>query len=138
MLTLWYWIVAAMLTAYVVLDGLDLGAGALHPAIAKTAEERRRVLAAITPGWGGNVVWFLAAGAAIYFAFPRLYAAIFSGFYLPLMMILWLFVLRGIGVAIRMNVRNPASQNFFDVVFTGCSILLAVVLGVGIGNVVRG
>ncbi|MBI3474853.1 MAG: cytochrome d ubiquinol oxidase subunit II [Acidobacteria bacterium] len=136
--TLWYWIVAVMVTAYVVLDGFDLGAGAIYLAVAKTDEERRRVLASIGPVWDGNEVWLLAAGGTLYFAFPQLYASSFSGFYLPLHMVLWLLILRGIGIEFRAHVRNPVWQNFFDVVFSGASILLTIFFGAALGNVVRG
>ena len=90
MATLWYWIVAVMITAYVVLDGFDLGAGAIYLIAAKNTTERRKILRAIGPVWDGNEVWLLAAGGTLYFAFPQLYASGFSGFYLPLMMVLWL------------------------------------------------
>ena len=136
--SLWYWIVAVMVTAYVVLDGFDLGAGAIYLAIAKTDEERRRVLASIGPVWDGNEVWLLAAGGTLYFAFPQLYASSFSGFYLPLMMVLWLLILRGIGIEFRAHVHNQVWQKFFDVVFSFSSILLAVFFGAALGNVVRG
>src|SRR5437868_14483065 len=105
--SLWFWIVAAMLTAYVVLDGFDLGAGTIYLAIAKTDEERRRVLRSIGPYWDGNEVWLVAAGGTLYFAFPQLYASSFSGFYLPLMMVLWLLMRPGIGIEMRSHVRNP-------------------------------
>ena len=84
-----------MIAMYVLLDGFDLGAGAIHLLVAKTDEERRQVLASIGPVWDGNEVWLLAAGGTLYFAFPALYASGFSGFYLPLMMVLWLLILRG-------------------------------------------
>jgi cytochrome d ubiquinol oxidase subunit II len=135
---LWFWIVAAMVTAYVVLDGFDLGAGAIYLAIAKTDEERRRVLRAIGPVWDGNEVWLLAAGGTLYFAFPQLYASSFSGFYLPLMMVLWLLMLRAIGIELRSHVRNHVWQNLFDAIFSVSSILLAVFFGAALGNVVRG
>ncbi len=136
--TFWFWIVAAMITAYVVLDGFDLGAGAIYLALAKTDEERRRVLRAIGPVWDGNEVCLIAAGGTLYFAFPQLYASSFSGFYLPLMMVLWLLMLRAIGIEFRAHVRNPVWQTFFDVVFSVSSILLAVFFGAALGNVVRG
>jgi len=136
--TLWYWVVAVMVTAYVVLDGFDLGAGAIYLAVARTDEERRRVLASIGPVWDGNEVWLLAAGGTLYFAFPQLYASSFSGFYLPLHMVLWLLILRGIGIEFRAHVRNPVWQSFFDVVFSVASILLAIFFGAALGNVVRG
>jgi cytochrome bd ubiquinol oxidase subunit II len=138
MATLWFWIVAAMIAAYVVLDGFDLGAGAIYLIAAKTNDERRRVLRAIGPVWDGNEVWLLAAGGTLYFAFPQLYASSFSGFYLPLMMVLWLLILRGIGIEFRAHIDNPVWQDFFDVVFSGSSILLAVFFGAALGNVVRG
>jgi cytochrome bd ubiquinol oxidase subunit II len=138
MASLWFWIVAAMIAAYVVLDGFDLGAGAIYLFAAKTNDERRRVLRAIGPVWDGNEVWLLAAGGTLYFAFPQLYASSFSGFYLPLMVVLWLLMLRAIGIEFRAHVEHPVWQDFFDVVFSISSILLAVFFGAALGNVVRG
>src|SRR5262249_31606649 len=92
----WFIIVAIMVVAYSVLDGLDLGAGAIHWFVARTPDERQVVLRAIGPIWDGNEVWLLAAGGTLYFAFPAVYASSFSGFYLPLMLVLWLLMLRGI------------------------------------------
>src|SRR3989454_3698535 len=119
--TLWFIIVAVMLTAYVVLDGFDLGAGVIYPFIARTSDERRLVLRTIGPVWDGNEVWLLAAGGTLYFAFPQLYASSFSGFYLPLMMVLWLLMLRAIGIEFRAHMENPVWQGFFDVVFSVAS-----------------
>ena len=136
--SMWFWIVAVMVTAYVVLDGFDLGAGAIYLAIARTDEERRRVLAAIGPVWDGNEVWLLAAGGTLYFAFPLLYASSFSGFYLPLHMVLWLLVLRGIGIELRSHVHEHVWTTFFDTVFSVSSILLSIFFGAALGNVVRG
>ncbi len=138
MASLWFWIVAAMIAAYVVLDGFDLGAGAIYLLAAKTNDERRRVLRAIGPVWDGNEVWLLAAGGTLYFAFPQLYASSFSGFYLPLMVVLWLLMLRAIGIEFRAHIEHPVWQDFFDVVFSISSILLAVFFGAALGNVVRG
>src|SRR5580704_10502652 len=126
---LWFWIVAVMITVYVVLDGFDLGAGVIYLFAAKTDEERRRVLRAIGPVWDGNEVWLLATGGTLYFAFPQLYASSFSGFYLPLIMVLWLLILRGIGIEFRAHIETPVWQDFFDVIFSGSSILLAVFFG---------
>jgi cytochrome d ubiquinol oxidase subunit II len=138
MASIWFWIVAAMIATYVVLDGFDLGAGAIYLLAAKTNDERRRVLRAIGPVWDGNEVWLIAAGGTLYFAFPRLYASSFSGFYLPLMIVLWLLILRGVGIEFRAHIDNPVWQDFFDVVFSVSSILLAVFFGAALGNVVRG
>ncbi len=138
MASLWFCIVAVMVAAYVVLDGFDLGAGAIYLIAAKTNEERRRVLRAIGPVWDGNEVWLLAAGGTLYFAFPQLYASSFSGFYLPLTIVLWLLILRGIGIEFRAHINTPVWQDFFDVVFSLSSILLAVFFGAALGNVIRG
>src|SRR5437764_7631347 len=105
MLFIWFWLVAIMITGYVVLDGFDLGAGVLHLLIAKTDEERRIVIRTIGPVWDGNEVWLVAGGGTLYFAFPLLYASGFSGFYLPLMIVLWLLILRGIGIELRNHIE---------------------------------
>jgi len=136
--TLWFIIVAFMIAAYVVMDGFDIGAGAIYLLVAKNSAERRTVLRTIGPVWDGNEVWLLAAGGTLYFAFPQLYASSFSGFYLPLMMVLWLLMLRAIGIEFRAHMENPVWQSFFDFVFCGSSALLAIFLGAALGNVIRG
>jgi cytochrome bd ubiquinol oxidase subunit II len=136
--TVWFMIVAVMVAAYVVLDGFDLGAGVIYLAATKTADERRRIMRAIGPVWDGNEVWLLAAGGTLYFAFPLLYASSFSGFYLPLMMVLWLLMLRGIGIELRTHMHNPVWVGFFDVIFSVSSVLLCIFFGAALGNVVRG
>jgi len=134
----WFCIVAVMIATYVVLDGFDLGAGAIYLLAARTDDERRRILRAIGPVWDGNEVWLLAAGGTLYFAFPQLYASSFSGFYLPLTIVLWLLILRAIGIEFRAHIGTVLWQDFFDVVFSVSSILLAVFFGAALGNVVRG
>ncbi|HSC76995.1 MAG TPA: cytochrome d ubiquinol oxidase subunit II, partial [Candidatus Acidoferrales bacterium] len=136
--TLWFCLVAAMLAVYVVLDGFDLGAGVLHLWVARTDDERRLVLRSIGPVWDGNEVWLLAAGGTLYFAFPVLYASSFSGFYLPLMIVLWLLILRGISIEFRGHVQSPVWAPLWDFVFASSSLLLAVFYGAALGNVVRG
>ena len=136
--TVWFMIVAVMVAAYVVLDGFDLGAGAIYLGVARTSDDRRRVLATIGPVWDGNEVWLLAAGGTLYFAFPLLYASSFSGFYLPLMIVLWLLMLRGIGIELRAHMENPVWVGFFDLIFCFSSALLAIFFGAALGNVVRG
>jgi cytochrome bd ubiquinol oxidase subunit II len=138
MSTIWFMIVAVMVAIYVLLDGFDLGAGAVHLLVAKNDEERRTVIRAIGPVWDGNEVWLLAAGGTLYFAFPLLYASSFSGFYLPLMMVLWLLMLRAIGIELRSHVQERVWQGFFDTIFGVSSILLAIFFGAALGNVVRG
>src|SRR5271156_1122585 len=136
--TLWFMIVAVMVAAYVVLDGFDLGAGAIYLGAARTNDDRRKILRAIGPVWDGNEVWLVAAGGTLYFAFPLLYASSFSGFYLPLMMVLWLLMLRGIGIELRAHMENPVWVGFFDLIFSFSSALLAIFFGAALGNVVRG
>jgi len=136
--TLWYILVALMLTAYVVLDGFDLGAGALHLVAARNDEERRMLLRSIGPVWDGNEVWLLAAGGTLFYAFPLLYASSFSGFYLPLNMVLWLLVFRAIGIEFRKHVDHNVWRDFFDAAFSVASILLIVLFGAAFGNVLRG
>lgn len=127
-----------MLVAYVVLDGFDLGAGAIHLIAGKTDAGRTSIIRAIGPVWDGNEVWLLAAGGTLYFAFPLLYASSFQGFYLPLMMVLWLLMLRAIGIEFRAHSKSEVWRKFFDVVFCGASALLAIFYGAALGNVVRG
>jgi len=134
----WFAVIGFMLAVYVVLDGFDFGAGILHLLIAKTDEERRTVLAAIGPFWDGNEVWLVAAGGVLVFAFPRVYAAAFSGFYLPLTMVLWLLILRGLSIEFRSHHDNPLWRNFWDASFAFASVLIAAVLGASLGNLIRG
>lgn len=136
--TLWFWIVALMLVAYVVLDGFDIGVGIVYFFVAKTEEERQQTIRSIGPVWDGNEVWLLAAGGTLFFAFPLLYASAFSGFYLPLMIVLWLLMLRGISIELRGHSHEPLWRTFFDGVFSFSSVLLAIFFGAALANVVRG
>src|SRR5579872_2956429 len=136
MQTLWFILVGFMLSMYVVLDGFDLGAGAIHLFAAKNDEERRLILRAIGPVWDGNEVWLIAAGGTLFFAFPVLYASSFSGFYLPLIIVLWLLMLRGAAIELRSHLANPVWAAFWDGMFTFGSVLLAVFFGAALANVV--
>jgi cytochrome d ubiquinol oxidase subunit II len=136
--TIWFCAVAFMIVAYVVLDGFDLGAGAIHLWVAKTDEERRQALASIGPVWDGNEVWLIAAGGTMYFAFPVLYASGFSGFYLPLWIVLWLLILRGASIEFRNHIKSAVWEPLWDFLFCASSLLLILFLGAALGNVVRG
>jgi cytochrome bd ubiquinol oxidase subunit II len=138
MQTLWFILVGFMLTMYVLLDGFDLGAGAIHLVAARDNTERRTILRAIGPVWDGNEVWLIAAGGTLFFAFPVLYAVSFSGFYLPLMIVLWLLILRGVAVELRGHFANPVWAGLWDGAFFLGSALLAIFFGAAAGNVVRG
>src|SRR5260370_18616929 len=111
---IWFWIVAVMIVAYVVFDGFDLGVGILHPFLARTDEEKQLMLRSIGPVWDGNEVWLLAGGGTLYFAFPLLYASAFSGFYLALMVVLWLLLMRGFCLELRIPMDIGLWRAFFD------------------------
>lgn len=136
--TLWFWIVAFMLTAYVIFDGFDLGVGIIYLFVARTDTERAQALRSIGPVWDGNEVWLLAAGGTLFFAFPLLYASAFSGFYLPLMMVLWLLILRGVSIELRSHSTDALWRTFFDGMFALSSVLLTIFFGAALANVVRG
>jgi cytochrome d ubiquinol oxidase subunit II len=114
---IWFWLVAIMIVAYVVLDGFDLGVGILQPLLAHTELDRQVMLRSIGPVWDGNEVWLIAGGGTLYFAFPLLYASAFSGFYLALMMVLWLLILRALAIELRMQVELNVWRRFFDGLF---------------------
>jgi cytochrome d ubiquinol oxidase subunit II len=135
---LWFWLVAIMIVGYVVLDGFDLGVGVLHLFLVRTEAERQATLASIGPVWDGNEVWLLAGGGTLYFAFPLLYASAFSGFYLPLMIVLWLLVLRGVSLELRNHIDVGVWRALLDGVFGLSSALLAIFFGAALANVLRG
>lgn len=136
--TLWFCLVAVMLTFYVILDGFDIGAGIVSLLIGRNEQGRALVLKSIGPFWDGNEVWLLAGGGCLYFAFPTLYASSFQGFYLPLMMVLWLLMLRGISIELRNHIENDLWRPLWDKIFGLASALLAIFYGAALGNVVRG
>ena len=136
--TVWFCLVAIMIAGYVVLDGFDLGAGIVHLFVARTDVERQQVIRSIGPVWDGNEVWLIAGGGTLYFAFPALYSSAFSGFYLALMVVLWLLILRGISIELRSHVEGPIWRPFWDLIFGASSALLALIFGAALGNVVRG
>jgi cytochrome d ubiquinol oxidase subunit II len=135
---LWFTLVSLMLVTYVVMDGFDFGVGVLHLFVARNDGERRAVLNAIGPIWDGNEVWLIASGGVLFFAFPKVYAAGFSGFYMPLVVVLWLLVLRGISIEFRSHQENPLWRSFWDGMFAFSSTLMAIVLGAALGNIIRG
>jgi cytochrome d ubiquinol oxidase subunit II len=135
---LWFLVVGGMVIIYAVLDGFDLGAGAIQWLVGRLPSERQLVMRAVGPVWDGNEVWLIAAGGNLFFAFPAVYASSFSGFYLPLMIVLWLLILRGISIEVRSHLIEPLWHAFFDALFAGSSALLAVFLGAALGNVIRG
>lgn len=135
---IWFWLVAVMIVAYVIFDGFDIGVGILHPLLARSEQDRQIMLRSIGPVWDGNEVWLLAGGGTLYFAFPLLYASAFSGFYLALMIVLWLLIMRGLGIELRMHLELSVWRAFFDGLFFIASLLLAIFYGAALANVIRG
>lgn len=135
---LWFCILVFMLAMYIVLDGFDLGVGIIHRLIGRKEADRTLLIRTIGHVWDGNEVWLLAAGGTMYFAFPKLYASGFSGFYLPLIIVLWLLIMRGIGIEFRHQIQNSMWKSLWDSVFSFASILLSIFFGAALGNVIRG
>src|SRR5512134_1282590 len=117
----WYIAVFLMLAIYVVLDGFDFGVGIVYPFVAKTETDRRRAIASIGPVWNGNEVWLIAAGGLLFFAFPKAYAAGFSGFYLALIIVLWLLIFRGLALELRSHLDHTLWKQWWDAAFSGAS-----------------
>src|SRR5512134_3847429 len=136
--TVWFMVLAFMLAGYAVLDGFDLGVGSLHLLLGRSTRERTTLVDAIGPVWNGNEVWLLAAGGAMVVAFPHVYATSFSGFYLALMLVLWLLLLRGVAIEFRHQIDNDLWRDIWDFVLNAASVLLALLFGVAVGNVLRG
>jgi cytochrome bd ubiquinol oxidase subunit II len=136
--TLWFVLVAVLFTGFFVLEGFDYGVGVLLPFVAKTDEERRRVINTIGPVWDGNEVWVLTAGGAIFAAFPHWYATLFSGFYLALFVILLALIVRGVAFEFRSKHESPAWRATWDrAIFVG-SLLPAILWGTALANLLKG
>jgi cytochrome bd ubiquinol oxidase subunit II len=135
---LWFCLITILLATYVALDGFDIGVGIVQFFVADTSEEKRKVMGTIAGVWGGNEVWLLAFGGAIFLAFPTLYASALSGFYLAIIIVLWLLILRGVATEFRGHIGGAMWPSFWDTVFAGACALLGLVYGVALGNIVRG
>jgi cytochrome d ubiquinol oxidase subunit II len=135
---LWYALAALLLTAYVVLAGFDLGAGALHVVVARTDDERRTVISAVGPFWHGNEVWILAAGGTLLLAFPIALASALSGFYLGIFFAVWALMLRGASIELRNHAPSDLWHAFWDAILSLTSATYVLLLGVVLGNLLRG
>jgi cytochrome d ubiquinol oxidase subunit II len=138
MVELWFALLCFTLIIFVVLDGWNIGAGALHLIAAKTGAERREIIAALGPLWSWHEVWLLAFGGTFLLAFPRVMATSFAGFYLALWFVLWAFILRGVSIEVGGHVHDRLWQSWWDFIFAVSSALLAVLFGAALGNVIRG
>jgi cytochrome d ubiquinol oxidase subunit II len=133
---IWFFLVALLLTVYVVLDGFDLGAGVLYPFIARGESQKSVVRASIGPVWDGNEVWLVTGGGALFAAFPMVYAMTFSGFYLAIMLVLFGLILRAVSLEFRHS--DTAWAPVWDGAFFLGSLVPSLLVGVALGNVIRG
>ena len=135
--TIWFILVGVLFTGYAMLDGFDLGVGALH-LFTKDDNERRVLLNSIGPVWDGNEVWLVTAGGALFAAFPNVYATIFSGFYLAFFLLLAALIFRAVAIEFRSKQPMRWWRQMWDVSFSGGSILAALLMGVALGNIAWG
>jgi len=134
----WYIIIALVLAIFFVLDGYNFGTGIIHLFFTKEEKDKKVVAKAAGLFWDFNEVWLVAGGGMLFMAFPTFYASVFSGFYLPLIMVLWLIVFRAIGLELRSQFNNKMWSTIWDTSFGVSSLLLALFFGIALGNVVRG
>jgi len=134
---IWLLLIGLLFIGYAVLDGFDLGAGVLY-LFAKDEEEKKTILRSIGPFWDGNEVWLLTAGGALFAAYPAVYAATFSGFYLAMMLVLFGLIFRAVSIEFRNQIDLRIWKNIFDIGFVAGSFLPAILYGVAVGNIVRG
>jgi len=135
---IWFVLFIAIVAAYLILDGFDMGVGILHLPLARTDTERRTMLNSIGPVWDGNEVWLVIAGGVLFACFPLVYASLFSGFYLALMLVLLVMILRTVALEFRSKEASPRWRSAWDTVFWAASVGLALLLGVAFGNVLSG
>lgn len=133
----WFVLVAVLLTGYAILDGFDLGVGALHLFV-KDDMDRRIMINSIGPVWDGNEVWLVTGGGALFAAFPNAYASVFSGFYIAMMLLLFVIIFRAVAIEFRSKRESKTWRNSWDIAFSVSSILIALVMGVALGNVIIG
>ena len=134
----WYSIIGIVLAVFFVLDGYDFGTGIVHLFFAKTKEDKAVISKAAGLFWDSNEVWLVAGGGMLFMAFPTFYASVFSGFYLPLIIVLWLIVFRAIGLELRTQFNFAMWKTIWDKAFGVSSLLLALFFGIALGNIVRG
>jgi len=135
--TVWFFLVGILLTGYAVLDGFDLGIGMLHLMV-KGDRERRTMINAIGPVWDGNEVWLVTGGGALFAAFPDVYATVFSGFYTPFIVLLFMLIFRAVAIEFRSKQPMPWWRGLWDTAFSIASFLIALLMGVALGNIVTG
>ena len=132
--TVWFILIGVLFTGYAMLDGFDLGVGALH-LFTRTDEERRTMLNAIGPVWDGNEVWLVTGGGALFAAFPNVYATVFSGFYLAFVLLLVALIFRGVAIEFRSKQPMRWWRQMWDIGFSTGSLLSSLLIGVAMGNI---
>src|SRR5271170_3118692 len=135
---IWWALLGVLLIGFAVMDGFDLGTGMLLPFVARSDVERRVVINTVGPVWEGNQVWFILGGGAIFAAWPALYAASFSGFYLAMLLVLATLILRPAGFKYRSKVESPRWRTFWDWALFAGGVVPALVFGVAFGNLFLG
>lgn len=133
----WFFLIAVLIAGYALLDGFDLGVGNLH-LLTKGEQERGQMFYAIGPFWDANQVWLLTGGGAIFAAFPMVYATVFSGFYMALMLLLFALIFRAVSIEFRHQLETPGWKKVWDWGFSLGSIVPSILLGVAVGNIIRG
>jgi cytochrome d ubiquinol oxidase subunit II len=136
--TTWFLLIAVLWVGYFILEGFDFGVGALLPFVSRNEADRRAVLTTLGPVWDGNEVWLLVAGGATFAAFPEWYATLFSGFYLPLFLILVALIVRGVAFEYRSKYGKAQWRQRWDIAIVTASIIPALLWGVAFANIVRG
>lgn len=134
---IWFILIGVLLTGYAILDGFDLGVGALHLFV-KDDLERRILINSIGPVWDGNEVWLVTGGGALFAAFPDVYATVFSGFYTAFMLLLFVIIFRAVAIEFRSKRESKKWRQSWDVAFSISSILIALLMGIALGNVITG
>ena len=135
---LWFVLLGVLLTGYAILDGFDLGVGMIHVFVTDDDTERRLVINSIGPLWDGNEVWLVTFGGALFAALPEAYATVFSGFYLPFMLLLVMLIFRAAAIEFRSKVQEPRWRTLWDRAFTVASFGATFLMGVAVGNLVWG
>jgi cytochrome d ubiquinol oxidase subunit II len=135
--TIWFFLIGILLIGYAILDGFDLGVGALH-LLVKSDIDRRIMINSIGPVWDGNEVWLVTGGGALFAAFPHVYATVFSGFYTALMMLLFMLIFRAVAIEFRSKQTMKWWRQMWDVAFSVASIFIAFLAGVAIANLITG
>lgn len=135
---IWWMLVGVLLIGFVITDGFDMGAGALLPFLGRSDDERRVIINTVGPHWDGNQVWFITAGGAIFAAWPAVYAAAFSGFYIAMLLVLFALFFRPVGFDYRSKIEDPRWRRTWDWgLFVGGAVP-ALLFGVAFGNLLLG